>query len=223
VVKLNPASGSKTLEIGVKLRCGSTVKGRVVGPDGKPMKDGLLISRHYVSIYDLHWRFPVKITDGRFTLRGLDPKQTYPVSFLDPKNQLAAKVLLSGAQADKDLTIRLGPCGKAVARIVNLKGKPIPNFVFNAWINIIVTPRKQLAGDGNKKVFLRADSDFLANIDRFNYWNSLKTDGEGRITFPALIPGMRYGIRNNDGSLKEFTVETGKTLNLGDIKIKHQE
>ncbi len=56
-----------------------------------------------------------------------------------------------------------------------------------------------------------------------------KTDAEGRITLPALIPGALYRITDFSTAKddakgpqvrKDFTVKPGETLDLGDILIE---
>ena len=50
------------------------------------------------------------------------------------------------------------------------------------------------------------------------------SDAQGRVAFPALVPGASY--RRNQlyvkeaGLVTEFTVKPGETLDLGDIVIK---
>ena len=54
------------------------------------------------------------------------------------------------------------------------------------------------------------------------------SDAQGRVVFPALIPGATYRIvdnsmpRNETGPpiRKQFTVKPGETLDLGDIRIE---
>ena len=55
------------------------------------------------------------------------------------------------------------------------------------------------------------------------------SDAQGRIVFPALIPGATYRVfdehsidndRNGPPIRKEFTVKPGETLDLGDILIE---
>ena len=68
---------------------------------------------------------------------------------------------------------------------------------------------------------LWADVDFVGNIDGTNYRPAPKTDEQGRVTLPALIPGAIYRIdsHKNDKVLKEFSVKPGEQLDLGDIAI----
>ena len=77
---------------------------------------------------------------------------------------------------------------------------------------------KRLSGEGA----------FLSRIDSINYANEPESDPNGRITFPALIPGASYRIvdrttiRNPSGAKvrKDFTVKPGETLDLGDVLIE---
>ncbi len=74
----------------------------------------------------------------------------------------------------------------------------------------------------------------MSRIDPTNYTADLIADPQGRITFPALIPGATYRITDRttfvardvgDGPQvrKEFTVGPGEALELGDIRIEKPE
>ena len=75
---------------------------------------------------------------------------------------------------------------------------------------------------------LVGQAEFLTRIDPINYPNPPESDPQGRITFPALIPGATYRIVDRRASAirpalhfaKEFTVKPGETLDLGDILIE---
>jgi hypothetical protein len=226
LVKLDIPPKTDTKDVAVTLQRGVTVKGRLTGPDGKPVARALMFCRLHVASFDLFWRFPVEVRDGQFELHGCDPKESYPVYFLDPENKCGATVTVSGKQAGEEHKVRLAPCGQAVARFVDPQGKPVANH--HPHLEMVITPGPNrydfTAGD---KGVLAADSELLANLDRLNYWKGPSTDAQGRCTFVALIPGATYRIAvfGKDGAVgvKEFTVESGKTAELPDITVGQPE
>jgi hypothetical protein len=220
LVKLDLPAQVGPQDVAVKLRRGVTVKGTLVGPDGQAVTGkSLMICRLHVTALSPYWRFPVEVRDGRFELHGLDPEKSYPVSFLEQERHWGATVQLSGKQAGEAVTVRLQPCGKATARFVMADGKPAVGN--HPMIEIIVTPgAHRLDTEAARKGEFLADMDFLANIDRHNYWNGPRTDAAGRCTLPALIPGVTYRVTVGRGAKvdgRNFTVEAGKTLDLGEF------
>jgi hypothetical protein len=222
---LLPKTG--THELSVILRRGVTVKGNLVGADGKPAAETLMLSRLRIDPTSPYWRgFAVEVRDGRFELHGLDPDHTYPVYFLDAKNKLGATVELSGKQAGETVTVRLQPCGSAVARFINADGKPLGNH--RPPLEIVVTPgHHSFDRKSSEQGKFIADADFVANVDRLNYWKGPSTNSQGRITLSALIPGAKYRIvlsgPQNFVKPKDFTVESGKTTDLGDLSIRQSK
>jgi hypothetical protein len=92
---------------------------------------------------------------------------------------------------------------------------------------MVVTPGPhELDRDAADRGELAADSDFVANIDRTNYRPAHATDRDGRLVYPALIPGATYRfIRYDDGKpsiVKEFSVEPGQEMDLGEIVLKER-
>ena len=149
--------------------------------------------------------------------------------FFEPRQRLGATADLSGkSESDGRVAVRLERCGTARARLVAADGKSIASFG-PAWlIRMVVTPGPHSAVPGQKATALLADSAMLTRIDPMNYKQSPASDSQGRITFPALIPGATYriigrpGVRGGTGSQvrREFTVKPGENLDLGDILIE---
>jgi RNA polymerase sigma factor (sigma-70 family) len=222
VVKLDLPKEARAKDVAVTLRRGVSVKGRLVGPGGEPVGKALMICRLHVSALSPYWRFPVEVRDGQFELHGLDPEKSCPVAFLEPEKRWGTTVQLSGKDAGKELTVKLQPCGQAVARFLDAQGKPLADH--RPMLDIVVTPGPHRYDfKAAEKGQLAADEDFLANIDRHNYWKGPRTDAEGRCTFPALVPGVTYRFTNFRKGMhtvaRDFTVESGKTFDAGDITI----
>src|SRR5262249_21292989 len=133
VVALNLQPEQRTHKVAVTLRRGVTVKGEVVGPDGKPVAQAMHLCVFYITAgYTPNPAYPLYARDGRFELPGCDPEKESPIFFYDPKSEVGAVVKLSGKHAaDKNLKIRLQPCGQASARFVDENGKPVANMRFD--------------------------------------------------------------------------------------------
>jgi hypothetical protein len=227
-------SGGDTRELHVVLRRGMTVKGQVVGPDGQPVQDARMVSRNILMPSGAPWRswqgdYQGHVRNGRFELHGLAADPDVPVFFLEPKRKLGAVVNLSGKSGTgSPITVRLASCGAASARLVDSAGKPIAANRDPYLIEMVVAPgpswyRRDKADEGR----LAGEKDYLCRIDPINYTDGPVSDAQGRIVFPALIPGATYQIQDetiNDGGSrpirKDFTVKPGETLDLGDVLIE---
>jgi hypothetical protein len=208
------------MDLTIELLPGAIASGRIVDPQNQPVDNVVVVSRLHIWSHWLNWhgnteRWPA--APGRFELKGLKEGVEYPTHFLEPTRRLGATANLKAG--DKEPAIVLQPCGSATARFLDDKGQPLADIHPN--IDIIITPgvhrydfEAQQAGQ------LAADSDFVANVDRTNH-GVLKTDAEGKLTIPALIPGATYAVKNLDSRrweyVKEFQVLPGQTLDLGDI------
>jgi RNA polymerase sigma factor (sigma-70 family) len=225
-LNLKPQPGPH--EVTIKLRRGVTLKGQVLGPSGKPVARAVLASRAY-----LPYRLTVQgatlktLKDGRFELHGCDPEKSVPVYVLDPRTKHGAAVDLSANQAGKVVPVKLRPCGQAKLRLVDKAGKPIANM--RVHVQLVLTP----GGSGVEPIYKpgpTADLCYMANLDNESHsHDKLRSDAQGRLTLPALIPGATFkliGSRPNEGIFnlnKEFTARAGKTLDLGDVVVKPPE
>lgn len=59
--------------------------------------------------------------------------------------------------------------------------------------------------------------------DPRHYGAGPRTDAEGKIILPCLVPGANYRISQLDGKARDFTVEPGQTVDLGDVRVAKPE
>jgi RNA polymerase sigma factor (sigma-70 family) len=230
IIAYEAKTGDSLLEFSSSLRRGVTIEGRVEGPDGQTVTNALILTTLHIHPTNPSWRgdYQLPVRDGRFDLHGLAPEASTRIYVLDPDHQWGASVELFGKQAGKDVTIKLQPCGQAKARFVGPGGKPLakhrPHFEF------VITPGPtEFSANKRDQAELRADAEYMANVDRKHYWNGPSTDADGRITLPDLIPGALYRIIDfstvNDRDKgaqgrRDFTVKPGEILDLGEILIE---
>jgi RNA polymerase sigma factor (sigma-70 family) len=251
-------------DVTLTLRRGVTVRGKVVGPDGKPVRQAVVygpaeILRGIRPIdSDLNGGFPVRspgllVHDGTFEIPGCDPDKTYRIFILDNPNpgretdwkpvmpaggkdagaaplvpvRLPVEAKLLGAMAEvsakkaggKPITVKLAPCGWAQARVVNRSGKPVSIIL---QVELVITSARQAKG----RAGLKPEGLVV------NYWldwhgDRLKPNAEARLATTPLIPGATYRLKVMESpeltrtrAEKEFTVESGKAVRLGELVIK---
>jgi RNA polymerase sigma factor (sigma-70 family) len=212
----------------VTLRRGVTLTGKVVGRDGKPVRGGHLLCRTYLrngTFQSVHSQVVKEFKDGRFELPGCDPGNDAEVFFIAARNKLGAVVKLSpkGAKG-KPVTVRLKCCGTARARLVDARGKPLARF--RVHVEMIITPGASWTNPFAAKVPV-ADVAFMSWFDPKGHKNgNLRTDAQGRVSFPTLVPGATYWVladpdgRGTIDLHKAFRVKAGKVLDLGDLTLK---
>jgi hypothetical protein len=220
-LNLKPQPGPFTAD--VTLRRGVTLRGKVVGPDRKPVSGAVLLSRVYLPSGLIMNPTPSKeVKDGRFELPGCDPDKPVQVFFYDSKGLLGGVATLIPRQAkEKPVTVRLERCGTVTARFVDKQGKPVPNV--RAYLDFVITPGIPFADSLRQKGPV-AETGSMQHLDSQRF-NNLRSDLQGHITFPALIPGAPYfivGENPNRGLYvlkKDFQVKAGQTRDLGDIRV----
>ena len=235
--RLDLKPGSASQDVAITLRPSTAIYGRVVAPDGRPVRDATVISRVILQptwISFLFWTAAYRdsVRDGCFAVHGLAEDAEIPVYFFDARHELGVTAYLSSKLAlDGPVTVRLQRCGQARARLVDSAGKPVPRSrdTYGSHMTMmVVTPGPhRMSLNKVDQDRLAADQDFLARFDPIHYQKGLVSDNEGQLILPALIPGATYRIYDNTMTngdnpqlRKEFTVKPGERLDLGDILIE---
>ncbi len=192
-------------EVDLSLRRGGSIHGRVIGPDDRPIRNASVFTRVGLAsppnggwkLWRIHSGFAaLNLTrDGRFALHGLAPDVEVPAYFLEPQRKLGATARFSGKPAANEaVTVRLEPCGLARARLVGPDGKPLDRYPAGELVSMVITPGPPYPINPAKDGPLFADESSLARLDPVNYETGFASDAQGRITFPALIPGATYRV-----------------------------
>jgi hypothetical protein len=209
-------------EVRLRLVRGQLAAGRVVGPDGSPIKAAVLLCGEKVSPLRQGAVLPLPVHEGRYELPGCTPGHVYPVVFLDAVNDWGATVdLTAGHGAGPE--VKLARCGSARVRLVDAKGRPLAG---RAPRLALMTERSFPADE--PPLERTADGHLSVCYDPQHYSKDPVSDTEGWLTLPALIPGARYVLQYADvkGVLQltpEFQVEPGEQVLLPELAIRDRK
>jgi protocatechuate 3,4-dioxygenase beta subunit len=120
---IRPDEKAKSLRHDVALQPERTLRGKVVGPDGKPI-DG-------VRVYGLapQSAFGAEELKGEtFVVRGFNPRRKRELVFLHRGGQLGAYLEVLGEPTNPPV-VRLEACGSVTGRIIDTDGQPVPGLV----------------------------------------------------------------------------------------------
>jgi RNA polymerase sigma factor (sigma-70 family) len=227
LVALDLKPKTDTHRVEVTLKRATTLRGRVLGPDGKAVPSGYLLCRCYVaSGFDLNGPSAVRVKDGRFELPGWDPDHPAPLYFLSPELGLGGVLKLKGGQETGEVTVRLQKVGGAKVRVKDRRGKPLADAPIT--ITMPLSPGASFfEGDGFRKE-PTADEAMLNNFDHENL-GRLRTDADGRVELRGLVPGARHWVvvtRPNGGMVRlpvDLDAVPGKTLDLKEVTVPMME
>ncbi len=166
--------------------------------------------------------------DGRFELHGLDPERPVRVAFLDSDHQWGAvgrALGQAGRRGDHGPAPAVRP-GDGPARRARRQAHRGASPSSRSWA--APGPAQDIPRPA-EQAELAADTVVHAqHRSRLPPADRPRTDADGRITLPDLIPGATYRISGSylnvptkrDPVYKDFTVKPGETLDLGDIPIE---
>jgi hypothetical protein len=226
---LNFKVGARPEPLKVKLRRAPIVRGRLLGPDGKPVVGAKvwLGQEPFAELADGFLAHKSEVKAGRFELAVRNPDAPLCVAFLDADKGLGAAATFTARQARKGpVTVRLSPCGSAAARFVDTKGKALAGYRPLVWLSLPAQPYssaaelESLGGNQGHFAWFNFDTVWAGNADPRHYGAGPQTDAKGRITLPNLIPGATYRIAGFAGTEKTFKAKGGKEVSLGEITIK---
>jgi RNA polymerase sigma factor (sigma-70 family) len=218
LVALDPRIGGPAPEVDVRLRRGITLEGRLVDPDGRPVKVAWMFCPSYIPVGYAYPGQPAPVREGRFEIPGFDPEGKMRVWFLDNVRELGATAELTGREAaGGPVRVKLERCGGVAVRLVDGKGRPLDSST-PLFLQLVVAPGESWPLPwGQELKGLAADT---AAGGHFARWS---VDDRGVRTVGRLIPGATYRISGPLGPggrpAKDFVVEAGKVRRLPDLEV----
>jgi hypothetical protein len=188
---LDIPADATALTVELELTRGLTRKGRLIGPDGRPVVGA--------QCYGLGptWGSVETLADDTFEARGLEPGQPRLLAFAHQGRRLVGSLLIKDEdlKSDAPLEVRLGPGGILKGRLVDEDGLPLAG----AKLTVVTL--------GLDKMNLPGGPDGL--------WPDNETftsDASGRFEVVGLKPDVKCLIDVRDESRPGTRVDTGSFL-----------
>jgi RNA polymerase sigma factor (sigma-70 family) len=195
VVLVEPGEKEEALARDATLEPALTLKGRVVGPDGRPLAG--------VTVVGLTRNGVETLPGSEFTVREVNPRVKLDLLFSHKARNLGL-LLSKEVPADRSapLTVRLESCGAVTGRIVDADDKPIPDLALGLH-------RVRVMGGRATLIFPLP----LGGVEA-------RTDRDGRFRADGLVPGVHYVVRSPRGEFFSIIeVGSGKVKDLGEARV----
>jgi hypothetical protein len=137
---VSPKPEDEAITCDVVLDPGRTLKGTVLGPDGKPLPGASVAGLTSMG----YWEGPLAAAE--FTLRGLGPGERRVLQVVHAGKKLAGWLQLRGDEKDP-IRVRLEPWGSVTGRLVAPDGMPMTNVSVGAGLQ-----RVQPGKDGKFRI-----------------------------------------------------------------------
>jgi hypothetical protein len=221
VVALNLKAQKEPKDVPVTLRRGVTLRGRLVGPDGKPVLKAVLLASGEL-LPPRGFSFPAGprpveslpgmrfITDGRYELPGCDPDKAYRVYFLNVHRDFAElglgrRIIFAPDGTGSVSRERKAPVGDGKGRLgaaVEISarkaaGKPLTIPMVpcgTAEVRIVDAKGKPVQQSVWLELIVTPEQRQSKSILPAETMLRVMEAGD-HLTFPALIPGATYRLR----------------------------
>jgi RNA polymerase sigma factor (sigma-70 family) len=214
---IEPKPGDRPVPVAFALDKGHVLKGKVLGPGGKPLAGALAAGLRH----DWYTDAEQPLATAEFTVLGLDPARPRLLCFAHPEKKLAGSVIVRGDEKGP-VVVRLQPWAGVTGRLLDAEGKPVRNA------KLAFTALPETRPDQPRPL-----DTGLHVIDRSAYKPSQDpaTDAEGRFRVASLVPGVKYNLAQYDPTVfAEFrwtglafanvVLKPGETRDLGDVRLQ---
>ena len=201
-------AGAETFDVDLELTRGTSRKGRLVDPEGKPVVGA--------QAYGLESTWVVKtLEDATFEVTALESGKPRSVSFMHKDRRLAGAVALE--PGDGPVEVRLAPCGAATGRLVDPDGQPMADayIMLHPHATTAAIRSRSASASGPRAraspSTRTAGSASRASIPRWA-WASTST--------PRSQPG-RFLVpeKSKEDPFRHLKARPGETVDLGEIRM----
>ncbi len=202
LIEIAPKPGGESIACDATLDPGRTLRGTVMGPEGKPLAGARVSGLKGVGEGWQHDPLP----GADFTVEGLQPKKSRLLQFRHDDKKLAGSLLVRGDEKGP-LRVCLQRWGVLTGRLLTPDGEPL------ARVRVLCLSE------------VKADGQILpvATVELY-----VTTDKDGRFQIEGLQAGLAYKLgvlRVNvvdriSSAPNDLTVKPGETKDLGDLRMK---
>jgi BlaR1 peptidase M56 len=198
LVEINPKAGEDTVKVDIKLDPGTTVKGKLIGPDGEPVVGALWLGT--AERFET-WSTPNTLPLADFEIH-VASKGKCGLLFYHKERQLAGAYVGEPGESGP-VTVKLERCGTLTGRLIGDDGLP------------------------RTRVYISSDRPYNEGESRFEKGSlpdGTRTEQDGRFRLTGLVPGMKYSLNVwRDDTIfaqpvKDVITKAGETRDLGDVK-----
>ena len=192
IVSVEVKPGTEPTRRDVALDPGWTFTGKLIGPDGKPV-----VGAQWLAVESASGRWTDKMEAAEFTVAKFNPKLPRDVLFLHAEKGLVG-LLQPPEKNGAAVTVQMRPGATVTGRLMDGDGKPRAGFRVNLWVQTKQKPHWESYAP-----------------------NSVVTDMDGKFRIEALVPGFRFMLFHNEGSLQFGDgLRAGEVKELGDVRLK---
>jgi hypothetical protein len=141
---IRPGPNDGTITVDVKLQPALVVKGKVIGPEGKPLTGTVAYGLSPESLFHAE-----ALAGDTFVVKSVNPRRVRQLVFFHKEKMLGAYVKLTGKKKEP-LTVRLEACGTVAGQLIDEDGQPVANVVVRADRDRLVDsgPKTRTGKDG---------------------------------------------------------------------------
>jgi hypothetical protein len=218
--EINPRADDKSVKVEFILGAGGTAKGKVMGPDGEPLKGALVAGLRDGWSGDTFG----PLETAEFTVLGLESGRSRLLCFAHEDKKLAGSTVIRGDEKGP-ITVKLAPWATVAGRLLDKDGAPIKN----AELSLTEVPRPK-PGEP-----LSLDTGvFVDERSAYKPSRNPRTDDQGRFRVEGLVPGLKYNLALYDSNgavlpeqvkwlglvFTDLVLQSGETKELGDVRLR---
>jgi RNA polymerase sigma factor (sigma-70 family) len=199
IARIDPATSARSVKRDLTLDPGWTFKGRVLGPDGRPLAGAWGIGLTARMIF-LDRDFEVLKT-AEFTVSSYNPHRPRPLLFQHPEKGLVGVAQPPKNEGDS-IIVQLRPGATVEGRLVDPNGRARPGVELGIYRRY-----KEPAQPDAVKYFPTRS----------------KTDQQGRFRIKGLLPEQEFTLYDEKGERRLGEgLRSGETKDLGDVTIGNE-
>jgi hypothetical protein len=200
VVEIVPKGDEESIPCEVALERGGSLRGTVLGPDGKPLTGARIVGLKELS----DWTE----SGAAFTVEGLSSDRPRLLQVMHPGRKLAGYLILEGGEKDPP-AVRLQAWGTLTGRLVTPQGEPLRGV--SVHCNATVKRGEKVLQSSAHNVPVDRDGRF-------------RIEGlAAGLSYEFFVTKSPYALEIVRGKPGDLTLKAGQTKELGEVVVKPME